>query len=120
MRLTATASTVVVPLSLHDALPISMSARLRDGLAAIPGIEVLDPGAQLAAIVTCNVEGVTPWQVREKMAAHGITTQIAGAQHTRIDMDARGIKEAVRLSPHYFLLDEDIDATLDVFKGMKP
>ena len=96
----------------------ALSTRLRDGLAAIPGVEVLDPGAKLAAIVTCNLEGITPWQVREKMAQQGITTQVAGAQHTRIDMDARGIKEAVRLSPHYFLREEDIDATLEGIKSI--
>ncbi|MCK5041317.1 MAG: aminotransferase class V-fold PLP-dependent enzyme [Sphingomonadales bacterium] len=92
----------------------NLSDQLRSGLAAIDGVTVTDIGANLSAIVTCVVAGFEARDVREQLLSLGITGQVASVFHTRLDMEARGIDESLRLSPHYYNTPEEIERTLEV------
>ena len=90
-----------------------LAARLRAGLAEIPGLTVCDIGQELSGIVSFTSAALSAEEIMLKLRPRGIITQVARVVHTRLDLEARGIDTAARLSPHYFILDEEIDRTLE-------
>ncbi len=86
--------------------------KLRAGLRALPGITVTDPGEPLSGIVTFTLDGVPPARVKETLFERGIVLGTSGIAGARIDMEARGLQEVVRASPHYFVSADDLDRTL--------
>ena len=87
----------------------ALAGRLRDGLAAIPGVTVRDLGRQRAAIVTFTIESKPADTVVAGLAGHGINASVSRVGSTRLDMEARGLEALVRLSPHYFNTEDEID-----------
>jgi selenocysteine lyase/cysteine desulfurase len=83
---------------------------LRDRLAAIPGVTVRDLGAVKGGIVTFEVAGVAPRDVRDALHADRINTTVSGISSTRWDMTERGIDRLCRASVHYLTTDDEIDA----------
>ena len=87
----------------------ALAARLRAGLADVPGVTVADRGEVLGAIVTFAVEGKTADGVRRALAADRINVSVTEASAARLDLDPRGIAELVRSSVHYYNTDEEVD-----------
>lgn len=85
------------------------SQRLRDGLAALPGVTVRDLGLRRCGIVTFTKEGVPARELRDRLRAAGVTVTVSDRSSTRYDMTRRGLDDMVRASPHYFVSDEQID-----------
>ncbi len=90
---------------------------LRSGLAALPNTEMTCPAESDAAIITFSVDGHSADDVKKILEAENIAVQIARAEHTRIDLQARGIESVVRVSPHYFTSEEEIDRFLQRIRG---
>jgi selenocysteine lyase/cysteine desulfurase len=96
----------------------ALAARLRALLTALPGLRVLDRGAELAAIVTVEVAGRTaPVLVRE-LRTRGINTSAALRDYAVIDMDDKRATSAIRLSPHYFNTDAELDSAVDAIRSL--
>jgi selenocysteine lyase/cysteine desulfurase len=91
----------------------TQAAELRDGLHGLPGVTVRDVGHDLSGIVTFTVESVDPHQVRDALAAEGVTVTVSEVSSTRLDMTARGLAAVVRASPHYFVSSEDVRTAVD-------
>jgi cysteine desulfurase / selenocysteine lyase len=87
----------------------ALAARLRAGLADIPGVTVVDRGEVLGAIVTFTVEGRAADDVREALTAVRVNVSVTDASAARLDLDPRGIDELVRASVHYYNTDEELD-----------
>jgi len=87
-----------------------LAARLRDQLSAVAGIRVLDRGPELGSIVTAAVEGRIPADLVEELRARGINTSSQTRLDAVIDYDAKGTDGALRMAPHYFNTDDDLDA----------
>lgn len=85
------------------------AAKLRDGLAAVPGVEVRDLGRQRCGIVTFTVAGVSAGRVRDALWAAGVAVTVSPAASTPLDMGRRGLAELVRASPHYFVAPDQLD-----------
>ncbi|MFE9749106.1 aminotransferase class V-fold PLP-dependent enzyme [Saccharothrix saharensis] len=83
--------------------------RLRDGLSALPGVTVRDPGVRKAGLVTFTVDGVAAADVRDRLARDGVTVTVSVASSTLLDMTRRGLDEVVRASPHYFVEPAQVD-----------
>ena len=86
-----------------------LADRVREGLAAIPGVTLLDRGAVLGATVTFTVDGVGPAQVQRRLAQDGVNVSVMEAASAQLDYGARGIAEAVRSSVHYYNSDAEIE-----------
>ncbi|MFD1147450.1 aminotransferase class V-fold PLP-dependent enzyme [Saccharothrix hoggarensis] len=89
------------------------AGRLRDGLDALPGVTVRDPGLRKAGLVTFTVDGVAPADVRDRLAAAGVTVTVSGASSALLDMTRRGLDEVVRASPHYFVEPAQVDQAVE-------
>ncbi len=86
----------------------ALGARLRSELADIAGVEVLDRGATLGAIVTFSVAGSRPSEVRAALRHVGVNVWVVEAATARLDFDRRGLTAVVRASVHYYNDDDDL------------
>lgn len=87
----------------------SLAAYARERLAALPAVRVLDRGPELCAIVTIAVEGWDGADLKLQLRERGINTSSSGRTDAVIDMDAKGVTSALRLSPHYYNTADEID-----------
>jgi selenocysteine lyase/cysteine desulfurase len=95
-----------------------LAAALRSKLAALPGYRVLDRGKDLAAIVTVGVPG---WSAPDLVAAlrqRGINTSASLGAYAVIDMAEKNAKSALRISPHYYNTEAELDVLLDTLKSL--
>lgn len=90
-----------------------LATRLREQLSAIDGVRVLDRGPELGAIVTASVDAWMPADLVQALRARGINTSSQTRLDAVIDYDAKGTDGALRLSPHYFNTDQDLDTLID-------
>jgi len=90
----------------------ALAASLRERLETIPGVRVLDRGRERCAIVTIHVAGRDAADLKLQLRARGINTSSADRQSGVIDMDAKGVASALRLSPHYYNTEDELDAAV--------
>lgn len=88
-----------------------LARRIREGLGDVPGVRVLDRGRRLGAIVTAEVGGASP-EIVQKLRDQGIRTSWVDRSSAAIDFDARGVAGALRLSPHAYNTEAEIDTAL--------
>jgi selenocysteine lyase/cysteine desulfurase len=94
----------------------TLAATLRDRLAAIDGVRVLDRGRRQCAIVTIDVAGRdASWLVGE-LKARGINTTASLRWYGLIDFGEKGTSSALRLSPHYYNTEAEIDAAVNAVR----
>jgi selenocysteine lyase/cysteine desulfurase len=74
----------------------------REKLVGLPGIEVLDKGPQLGAIITLRISGWDASEFKAKLDSRGINTTITRREYAVIDFDQKGVDWALRVSPHYY------------------
>lgn len=91
---------------------VRLGARLRGALAAIDGVTVTDPPASPSGIVTFTVAGLPGSQVVGRLREARIDTIAIPASHAQWDLGARGLDSVVRVSPHVYNDDADIEAVL--------
>ncbi|HLZ68318.1 MAG TPA: aminotransferase class V-fold PLP-dependent enzyme [Dehalococcoidia bacterium] len=89
----------------------ALAARLRRGLAAVPGVRVTDPGEELCGICSFTVAGREPEALKAVLAEMQprVNVTTSSRQSTMLDMDARGLNEVVRASLHYYNTEREID-----------
>jgi len=88
----------------------SLAARTRTRLATLPGVATHDLGADPCGIVSVTCEGVALPAVRRALRARGVNVSVSGAAATLLDMQARGLDAILRVSPHYYNTEDEIDA----------
>jgi selenocysteine lyase/cysteine desulfurase len=85
-------------------------ARVR--LAEVPGVRVLDRGPELCAIVTAQPGGRDGAEIKLALRARGINTSSPARDDAVIDMDEKGARSAIRISPHYYNTAAEIDTAV--------
>ena len=96
----------------------ALGARLRDGLAQIDGVTVHDLGRQQCAIVTARIAGVDTAAAAAELSRQGINVSTTVAEHNQLDTEVRDVHPMLRLSPHYFNTDAEIDRAVDAIAGL--
>lgn len=90
----------------------ALGARLRSGLAEIDGVTVHDLGREQCAIVTAKVSGVDSEAVAAALSRQGINVSTTVAEHNQFDAEVRDVHPLVRLSPHYYNTEDEIDRAI--------
>ena len=90
----------------------------RSQLAGIPGVRVLDRGPGLCAIVTIAVDGQDTPDIKLALRSRGITTSSPHREDAVIDMDEKGTASALRISPHYYNIHEEIDMAVEAIRDI--
>ena len=95
-----------------------MAATLREKLGGLNGIRVLDRGSELGAIVTVEVAGWDATELSKLLRTKGINTSASLRAYAVIDMDEKGVASALRLSPHYYNTEEEIDRVVETLRAV--
>jgi selenocysteine lyase/cysteine desulfurase len=91
----------------------ALAAQLRTRLRALDGVRVLDRGANLAAIVTASFEGHRPFDLVEALRTRGVNTSSQTRLDAVLDYDMKGVEGALRISPHYYNTEEELDLLVE-------
>lgn len=81
----------------------------RNSLLKVPGLQIMDLGEKRCGIVSFHLPGYTPDQLKEQFRTANINVSTADRSTAVIDMDHKGVDWVVRLSPHYYNLQAEID-----------
>ena len=89
-----------------------LATELRVRLPSLPGCRVLDRGPELSATVTASFDGHDPADLVVELRERGINTSSQTRLDAVIDYDEKGVDGALRISPHYFNTEEELDALM--------
>lgn len=91
-----------------------LAAQLRERLAKVRGVRVLDRGRERCAIVTVDASGKDAVGLKLALRSRGINTSSADRKSGVLDMDEKRASTALRLSPHYYNTEDELDAAVAV------
>jgi selenocysteine lyase/cysteine desulfurase len=89
-----------------------LGARLRGQLDGLPGVSTHDLGQVRCAIVTARVEGVPAADVAAALGRAAVNVSTTVAEDNQLD--ERAVHPLVRLSPHYYNTEEELDRAADL------
>ena len=81
----------------------------RNRLRALPGVRVLDRGTQLCGIVTAEFAGHDARNIVQSLREEAINTGATLRELAVIDMDDKRVASALRVSPHYYNTQREIN-----------
>jgi len=90
-----------------------IAGQLRERMSALDGVRVLDHGSRLGAAVTASVQGWVPQQLVLALRSRGINTSAQSRIDAVIDYDSKGVDGALRVSPHYYNTEDELDVFLE-------
>jgi selenocysteine lyase/cysteine desulfurase len=92
---------------------LALGAELRGRLDALPGVTTHDLGTIRCAIVTAKVDGVPTADVVAALSRAGINVTATVPEHTQFDTEVRDVHPLVRLSPHYYNTEAELDRAVE-------
>jgi selenocysteine lyase/cysteine desulfurase len=95
-----------------------LAALLRSRLAELDGVRVLDRGEELCAIVTAELAGVDAADAVRSLREQGINASAVERPSAVIDLDEKGVRSALRLSPHYYNTEAEIRTAVSAIAGL--
>ena len=95
-----------------------LAALTRSLLAELPGVQVLDRGAELSGIVTTHAEHWAAQAVLKKLYASNINCRVSPLFVAQIDFPRKGVEWALRISPHYYNTEEEVRQCVGVLAGI--
>ena len=90
----------------------ALGAALRSKVEALPQVRIMDRGAEQCAIVTVAIAGRDLGALKLELRARGINTSISDRDDGVMDMSAKGVTQTLRLSPHYYNTEAELDAAV--------
>ena len=73
---------------------------------------MLDRGRDLGATVSIAIEGRAPTEIVRELRRRDINTSAQERSDALFDYDAKGVEGSLRISPHYYNLESEIDTLL--------
>lgn len=96
-----------------------LAADLRNLLAGLKNVRVLDQGAQLGALVTCEIAGWEPDPFKQALDGRGVNSALSHREFAQHDFGVdKDVDWAIRLSPHYYNTAEEVDVVVDVIREL--
>jgi selenocysteine lyase/cysteine desulfurase len=96
-----------------------LCSKMRNEISALREIKILDTGKKLSSIITLKVPGSQPNEFMEALRNKNINTSISYREYGLIDFTNKGVDWALRVSPHYFNTEEEIDIFIQTLKETK-
>jgi selenocysteine lyase/cysteine desulfurase len=87
----------------------ALAAQARTRFTSIRGVRGLDRGDQLCAIATFTVEGRVARDLVLALRERGINTSSQSRGDAVIDLTRKGADTLLRVSPHYFNTEDEIE-----------
>ena len=89
---------------------------VRNKLRKFPGVTIQDRGDHLCAIVSATIDGHNPDDLVQKLRKKKINTSAASRTAGVIDMRAKGADAILRISPHYYNTEEEVERLMEVLE----
>jgi selenocysteine lyase/cysteine desulfurase len=96
----------------------ALADRLRQALGAIENVRVLDRGPELCGIVSVSIDGRDPRELLTALRARRINTNAQIRAYALIDYDEKGVAASLRLSPHYYNTEDEIDQAVSAIREL--
>lgn len=90
-----------------------VSEYMRKKLSDVPSVRVLDKGESKCAIITIEVAGKDAIGIKNNLVKQGVNVTTTFRSAAVIDFDSKKVKEAIRLSPHYYNTFAEIDTMIE-------
>jgi selenocysteine lyase/cysteine desulfurase len=96
-----------------------LAAHTRELLANLPGVRVLDLGAERCAIVTAHAGHWRPKPLLEHLWANRINCRAGGLTVAQMDFPKKGVDWVLRVSPHYYNTNAEIEQAVAAIAAFK-
>jgi len=96
----------------------ALAQRAREALAASGQIRVLDCGTELCGIVSAAIDGRDPAALVTALRHRGINTSAQIREYALIDYDHKQVSAALRISPHYYNTEQEIDQAVAAIREL--
>ena len=93
-----------------------LADRLREGLRELPGCHVMDGGPELGAIVTAALQEADPARIVRRLRAREVNTSHIERGSAVLAFDEQGVEAVLRLSPHYYNTEDEVDRALAILE----
>ena len=90
---------------------------LRSKLNSIE-LRILDQGSTQSSIITLEMPDKQPKEVLEYLRAININTSTSQLSNAQIDFGSKKVKWALRLSPHYYNTEDEIDTLIQALEDL--
>ncbi|TML44574.1 MAG: aminotransferase class V-fold PLP-dependent enzyme [Actinobacteria bacterium] len=87
----------------------ALGGSLRDRLAEIDAVRILDRGSERCAIVTFALSGWASEALMQELRRRGINSSVSEREHALYDFTDKDVDACVRLSPHYYNTEQEVD-----------
>ena len=85
-------------------------------LSEIPTVQVLDQGTRLGGIVTLNLPDKNPNDLKHQLQERKINTSVVLHDSALYDFNRKQVEWALRVSPHYYNLEEEVETLAGCLK----
>lgn len=96
----------------------TLAEQLRQGLTALPGVQVHDLGRVRCGIVSFTVDGRDSKEIYQVLSTHHINVSTSTPFSTRLDMEARSLPTLVRASVHYYNSEAELERFCQVLSDL--
>lgn len=95
-----------------------LCATLRKQVSQLPGVRLLDEGDHLSSIITLFSDRKSADDLKAHLTAEHINTSLSPHGAAILDFEQKGMKTAaLRISPHYFNTEDEINTLVDCLKN---
>jgi selenocysteine lyase/cysteine desulfurase len=95
-----------------------LARRVREGIRSIDGGHVLDGGREQCAIVTATFAKRDARELVRELNARNVNITASLRWYGLLDFPSKGVDAAVRISPHYYNTEDEIDLVLDALREL--
>jgi selenocysteine lyase/cysteine desulfurase len=96
----------------------ALATGLRERLGTVEHLRVLDHGRELCAIVSVAVDNRDPRQLVAALREQRINASAQIREYAVLDYDDKGVSASLRLSPHYYNTEEEIDVAVSALRRL--
>ncbi|QIE54697.1 aminotransferase class V-fold PLP-dependent enzyme [Pikeienuella piscinae] len=90
-----------------------LAEHCRSALRAHDAIRLRDIGDKQCAIVSFTAEGVAAEEIRRRLAEAGVVIGASDPSSTRIDSERRKLPDMLRMAPHYYNTEAEIERAVE-------
>jgi selenocysteine lyase/cysteine desulfurase len=90
--------------------------QIRQGISKISGLRLLDIGAEQSSIITVEIPGQKAQDVLQELRKKNINTSVGHKHFALIDFEAKHVDWALRISPHYYNTEEEVEILIRALK----
>lgn len=90
----------------------------RERLGELPNVRVLDQGPELGGIVTFHVPDKDPKTLKKQLQEQKINCSIVMHNSALYDFNRKGVAWALRVSPHYYNLEGEVEELVEKLQSI--